>query len=123
MLPITSFLAAILGVLLVGLSFSVSLKRMKLGTDLGLGEDETLHRRIRAQGNFIEYAPIALILCGLAELRDADVIWLQVLAGLLLLGRVAHAMGMISGSTPLRASGMLATYGSILLGSFLLILK
>ena len=93
MLPITTQLAALAAVSLVGLSFSVSLKRMKAGTDIGMGDDPGLLRRIRAQGNFIEYVPLALILCAIAELRGASSTWLWALAGLLVLGRAAHATG------------------------------
>ena len=117
MLPVTSALTAALGLLLVVLSFAVSLKRMKVGTEIGVGEDEGLLRRIRAQGNFIEYVPIALILCALAELRGASVSWLWAIAGLLLLGRLLHATGMLGGSTPLRATGMLATHAALLTGA------
>lgn len=117
MLQITAQLAALAAASLVGLSFSVSLKRMKAGTDIGMGEDPGLLRRIRAQGNFIEYVPLALILCGIAELRSASPTWLWALAGLLVVGRAAHATGILAGSTPLRAVGMLATYASLLTGA------
>lgn len=117
MLDVTAPLAAIAAVSLVGLSFSVSLQRMKANTAIGTGDDPALLRRIRAQGNFIEYVPLALILCALAELRGAAHIWLLVLAGLLVLGRLSHAIGILSGTTPLRAVGMLATYGALLTGA------
>jgi len=117
MLQITSQLTALAAVSLVGLSFSVSLKRMKAGTDIGMGDDPGLLRRIRAQGNFIEYVPLALILCAVAELRGVSPSWLWALAGLLVVGRAAHATGILTGSTPLRAIGMLATYASLLTGA------
>ncbi|WP_068072180.1 MAPEG family protein [Novosphingobium lentum] len=117
MLPITTLLAALAAVALVGLSFSVSLKRMKAGTDIGTGDDPGLLRRIRAQGNFVEYVPLALILCALAEFRGASPAALWTLAGLLVVGRAAHATGMLSGSTPLRAIGIMATYGALLTGA------
>ncbi|MEX0408967.1 hypothetical protein ABGN05_25330 [Aquibium sp. LZ166] len=55
MLPVTSAVAALAAVALVLLSVRVSLRRMAVGTRIGTGDDETLLRRIRAQGNFIEY--------------------------------------------------------------------
>lgn len=117
MLPITSLVGAILAFMLVALSISVSLKRMNVGTHIGMGEDIGLLRRIRAQGNFIEYVPIALILCALAEYRGAGAAWLWTIAGLLLVGRVVHASGILSGVTPVRAAGMVATYAAILAGA------
>lgn len=123
MLDVTAPLAALAAVSLVGLSFSVSLQRMKANTAIGTGDDPTLLRRIRAQGNFVEYVPLALILCALAELREAAHIWLLVLAGLLVLGRLSHAIGILSGTTPLRAVGMLATYGALLTGTAALLLS
>lgn len=122
MLPITSLLAALAAVALVGLSFSVSLKRMKVGVNLGVGDDPALLCRIRAQGNFTEYVPVALFLCGLAEFRGASAPWLWTLAGLLILGRLSHAVGILTGSTPLRAMGMLATYASLLTGAAAILL-
>jgi hypothetical protein len=53
-LPITSLFAAAFAVALVALSLPVSLRRVKVGVMLGDSTDEPLHRRIRAQGNFIE---------------------------------------------------------------------
>jgi hypothetical protein len=117
MLSITTVLAIASAVALVGLSFSVSLARIKAGVEVGTSDDVRLLRRIRAQGNFIEYVPMALLLCGLAEYRGAANIWLWLLGALLVLGRVCHAVGMLVGSTPMRAVGMLATYGSLLMGA------
>lgn len=114
MLPVTTIIAALAAVALVGLSFSVSLARMKAGVEIGIGDDVRLLRRIRAQGNFIEYVPIALILCGLAEYRSIGHGWVWTIAASLVLGRLAHATGMLAGSTPFRAIGMLATYASLL---------
>jgi len=117
MLPITTMLASIAAVALVALSLSVSFARMKAGVDIGTSDDKRLLRSIRAQGNFIEYVPLAVILCGLAEYRGAGSAWVWTIAGLLILGRAAHAAGMLSGVLPLRALGMLGTYGSLLIGA------
>jgi len=117
MLPITTMLASVAAVALVALSLSVSFARMKAGVDIGTSDDKRLLRSIRAQGNFIEYVPLAVILCGLAEYRGAGSAWVWTIAGLLILGRAAHAAGMLSGVLPLRALGMLGTYGSLLIGA------
>ncbi len=123
MLPATTLVAAVAAMALVGLSIAVSLKRLKVGTRIGMGEDEGLLRRIRAQGNFTEYVPIALIALALVEYRGASPAWLWTIAALLIVGRALHAAGMLSGSTPLRATGMLSTYGSLLTGAAALMLS
>ena len=64
-IPITSLVAGVMALLLVPLSVQVSLRRAKMKTVFGDAGDETLRRRIRAHGNFIEYAPLALIALGL----------------------------------------------------------
>ncbi|WP_158285766.1 MAPEG family protein [Pseudohoeflea suaedae] len=117
MLPITTILASIAAIALVALSVSVSLARMKAGVNLGMGDDPYLMRRIRIQGNFIEYVPLAVVVCGLAEFRGAGDAWLLAIAALLVIGRISHPVGMLLGSTPLRALGMLGTYGSLLVGA------
>lgn len=117
MMSLTAYVAALAALALVALSLSVSLRRMKVGTELGLGDDGVLMRRIRAQGNFVEYVPLGLILLGLAEYRGAAAVVLWAIIGLLVLGRALHAAGLLTGKTPLRAAGMLATYAALLIGA------
>lgn len=122
MLPVTSAIAAFAAVALVVLSVSVSLRRMAVGTRIGFGDDELLLRRIRAQGNFTEYMPLALILTGLAEYRGASAMLLYSMAALFIAGRVLHAAGILSGRSAIRAPGMLCTYTVLLLGAGALLL-
>lgn len=122
MLPITSLVAALAAVSLVALSLPVSMRRMKVGTEIGMGDDPALLRRIRAQGNFIEYVALGLILLALAEYRAVAAGLLWAIAGLLVVGRLLHATGILSGSTPLRAAGMMATYGALLVGAGALVI-
>lgn len=120
MLPVTSLVASLAAIALIVISVSVSLCRMKFGTKIGFGSDETLMRRIRAQANFTEYVPLVLILMGLAEYRGAASHWLWLLAGLLIAGRLLHYAGIITGSTAMRAPGMIGTYGALLAGACVL---
>jgi len=117
MLPVTSMVAAGAAIALIALSISVSLRRMKAGVRLGFGDDATLMRRIRAQGNFTEYVPLTLVLLGLAEYRDASTVLLWTIAGLLVVGRFLHFIGITTGSTAIRAPGMVGTYGALLLAA------
>ena len=114
-LPITSLIAGIMTLLLVLLSVPVSLRRAKSNTVFGDAGDETLRRRIRAHGNFIEYAPLAVIAVGLMEYGGA-VSWLVWLVGAgFLFSRVVHALGMLFTSTPtLRAIAMLVNHAGFL---------
>ena len=122
MLPITSTVAALAALALVALSIAVSLRRKKVGVRIGFGEDTLLMRRVRAQGNFIEYVPLALILLALAEYRHAPEVLLWAVAGLLIVGRCLHFAGIMASSTPLRAPGMVGTYAALLVGAGALLL-
>jgi len=117
MLPVTSIVAAGAAIALIAMSISVSLRRMKAGVRLGFGDDVTLMQRIRAQGNFTEYVPLALILLGLAEYRGASTVLLWTIAGLLVVGRCLHFIGITTGRTAIRAPGMVGTYGALLLAA------
>lgn len=121
MLPITGAVAVYCALLLLALSFYVSLGRMKTGVTVGFGENEDLLRRIRAQGNFTEYVPMALILIGIAEYRGAGATGLWIVALLLAGGRTLHAAGMLTGVLPLRGAGMLATYATLIGGACLVV--
>lgn len=123
MLPVTSIIAALAAVALVALSIAVSFRRMAVGVRIGFGEDAALMRRIRAQGNFTEYVPLALIVLALAEYRGAPPALLWAVGVLLIAGRGLHFAGIMTGSTPLRAPGMLATYGALVLGAGVLLFR
>lgn len=60
----------------------------------GDGGDPALIRRMRAQLNFVESAPFILLLIAAIELSGKGSTWLPYVAGIYILGRVAHAMGM-----------------------------
>lgn len=122
MLPITVLVAALASVALVVLSIMVSLRRLKVDVGIGMGNDPILLRRIRAQGNFVEYVPLALIVLALCEYREAPESWVYTIAALLVLGRAFHVAGMLGGWTPIRATGMLGTYGALLAGAAALML-
>lgn len=121
MLPITSLTAALAGIMLVALTVITGLRRTTTKTLLGDGTDVTLLRRIRAHGNFIEQVPMALILLGLCEMRAASPNVLWAMAGLLIVGRTLHAIGILGTVMPARGLGMLMTLASILTGAVMLL--
>ena len=114
MLPITALLTGVLCVVLVALSALVSVARFRTGTAAGDGGDEALRRRIRAQGNFIEYTPMALLALALVEYRLASTLLVLGLGIALVLGRLLHAGGMLGDSRALRAAGMALTFASLI---------
>lgn len=118
--PITSATAALAAVALVALSVPVSAQRFRAKVSLGHGRDKDLECRIRAQANFVEYTPLTLIVMGLAEANGAPTIAVCLLAAALLLGRVAHALGMLGGPLRARQVGILLTWIALLGGAGLL---
>jgi uncharacterized membrane protein YecN with MAPEG domain len=71
------------------------ISRHRYGRDIGIGDggDALLARKIRVHGNFIENAPLALLLLALLELCGLQPLWLWVFGSALLIGRVMHAVG------------------------------
>lgn len=119
---ITAYLAAAYAILMVWLSLQTSIRRRALRVSTGDGGDETLNRRIRAHGNFSEYAALALVIVALVELSGMARLNVCVLALAFLLARVLHAVGMLYASGPmLRAIGMLLQHAGFLFGAVLLI--
>ncbi len=108
---ITSLFAGLLTLMMVPLSFAVSLRRMGVKASFGDADDETLRRRIRAHGNFVEYVPTGLIALALVEWNAAPPVLVWVLGIALLFARVAHAYGMLYTSTPaVRGIGMMTQH-------------
>ena len=93
-LPITSIVAALLSLLLIVLSMRVGVIRYQKKIWLSDGGDKTLTRAVRAQGNFVEYVPIALFLIALLELASAPSLLLWCLGAGLLVARLTHALGL-----------------------------
>jgi uncharacterized membrane protein YecN with MAPEG domain len=121
---ITPCYAGLLGLLLLGLSYNVSRERMALKVLLGDGGHPSLQRAIRAQGNLIEYAPMALILLGSLEALGFHHGVLHFLGIVLIAGRLFHAYGLTrnAGASLPRALGAALSWLMILLASLLAIL-
>lgn len=124
----TAFYGGLLGLLFVALSIWVSIGRAQFGAHHGDGGQVGLQRRIRIQGNFAEYVPIALLLVGLNEAGGAAGPSVQALLIALFVARLAHPIGMMApeGSVQqyaLRAPSMLATWLVIAIGAGMLIVR
>ncbi len=97
-LTITALYASLAGLLLLVLSFRVVRSRRKLSVGLGDGGQESLLRAQRAQANFTEYVPIALILLAVAESQVLTGWLLHTAGAVLLLARLLHAWGLSQSS-------------------------
>ncbi len=88
----TALYAALCGPILMFLSIRVIQARRAGRVSIG-GGTPALDRARSVQGNFIEYAPLTLILMGVAELQGLSV-WFIHAAGIVLIGsRLLHAFG------------------------------
>lgn len=114
-LPVTSVLAFVMAGWFLVLSARVIIVRRRDRVSLGDGGNKVLNRRIRAHGNFAEYAPLGIILSALAEGQGANTLALGVLAGMLAVGRLMHgyALSFAGVSTVGRAGGMVLTLTAI----------
>lgn len=94
LLPTTLCMAAAAAVLNLWLSIRIGQVRASEKVFVGDAGNEAVIRRMRAQANFIENTPIALILIAGIEIAGKGGAWLAPVAAVFVLGRVAHAIGM-----------------------------
>ena len=104
---VTALYAAILGLLGAALTGNVIINRVNSRVDAGDGGVAKLAQAIRAQGNFVEQAPLALILIALAEAAGARALVVQALGIVLVASRLAgaYALNQSLGQSPLRQFG------------------
>ncbi len=116
---ITPVYAALLALFFVVLSARVITYRRANRVSLGSGGDTVLERRIRAQGNCAEYAPLGVLLMLTAELAGAGPVWLHGTGLLLLAGRLLHgtAFSFLGPNMPMRVGGMVLTLASLIAGA------
>ncbi len=108
--------AALLGLLVFGLGFAVSMVRGRTNTVIGHGSDPTdpLHKLVRAHGNTTEYAAMLAVLFLLVGSRDPAT-WVLWAIGITTASRYLIAIGLAISPTlatphPLRFIGALGTY-------------
>lgn len=94
-LPVTALYAGVLAIFALVLSARAGSYRGKTGISVLYGEPVNweLAQRVRAHQNFLEYVPIILILMGVSELNGASSTYLNSVGGLLIISRIAHAIG------------------------------
>ncbi len=116
---ITLSYASLLGILFIYLSYNVVAFRRRERVDIGMGESQGMARSVRAQGNFAEYVPLALILMLALETTHAQALLVHLVGLLLLIGRILHAVGFPrkTGPTFGRVWGTVLTWGAIVIAS------
>lgn len=115
LLPITLTFAAAAAIGNLVLAMRIVRIRFKDRVLLGDGGQALLLARTRAQANFVEYTPFVLILLALIEAGGGGARWLGIAGGVYAVGRIAHAIGMDSGTAnPWRAAGALLTWAVLL---------
>lgn len=94
LLQTTLSLAAAAAVINFWLGLRIGRLRHKHSVSVGDGGNDLILRRMRAQLNFAENAPLFVILAGLVEMTGKGGAWLAPVGAVFMLGRVAHALGM-----------------------------
>lgn len=94
--PITGLYAAILAIFALVLSARAGGFRGKTGISVLYGEPQNMElaQRVRVHQNFLEYVPIVVILLGILELNGASATYLHASGVILVLARIAHAVGL-----------------------------
>lgn len=109
-LPVTLSAVAAAAIINIWLSIRVGQMRGKLKVIHGDDGGGPLTRRMRAQLNFVENTPFVLLLIAAIELAGRGDPWLAYVAGIYMLARVAHGVGMDGeGPTKPRMVGVMVT--------------
>jgi uncharacterized protein len=97
-LPITLTIAGAAALVNIWLMIRCGQVRSAQKINIGDGGDDRLIRRMRAHANFIESAPIVLILIAALELARGQAMWLWIVGIAFIFGRLAHGLGMDGGT-------------------------
>jgi uncharacterized membrane protein YecN with MAPEG domain len=91
---ITALVAAVLGLLGAFLTANVIANRVRTHTLAGDGGNAGMAQAIRAHCNFVEQAPLALILLGIAEIAGVRPLVVAIIGILLVAARLSSAYGL-----------------------------
>jgi uncharacterized protein len=107
-LPISLTAAAAAALINIWLGIRCGQVRTREKISIGDGGNDALIRRMRAQANFIENTPIALVLIALIELATGTTLLLWAAMAIFMMARIAHAWGMDADKKG-RGVGIMAT--------------
>jgi uncharacterized membrane protein YecN with MAPEG domain len=118
-IAIVAFWAGLHGLLLLGLAGVVVRRRVSLRVPLGDMRKPAMLQAMRVMANFAEYVPLSLLLMTILALMAAPDWLLHGLGGALLVGRLAHAQGLLSapGRTLGRSLGIALTWTVLLIAA------
>lgn len=112
---VTTFTAAVCGLIYLVLSYRVSQVRMAERISVGDGGSADLIARMRAHANFGEYVPLILILMALIEYEAGYSVLLGIVSAVIIVARLLHAIGMGRPSpNPFRIAGTAGTWITLL---------
>lgn len=122
MVPVSALFIAAAAVVLISLSVPTMLMRRKHKVAIGVGDNATIERYMRAQANAAEYLPMMALLMLAMELQGAPHWLLMALGGIMLLGRFSHAYGLLVAEPnhkdfKFRVFGMTCTWSCLGLGA------
>ena len=89
-----ALVTALCGLLAVFLTVRVIMNRVRTGVNAGDGGDAQLAQAIRAHANFVEHAPLALLLLLVSERLGTPALAIAIMGGVLLVARAANAWGL-----------------------------
>ena len=95
-IPISLTYASIFAVFALILSFRAGSLRGKTGISVLFGDPANMElaERARVHQNFLEYVPLILIMMGGIEANGGSPMFLYVVGDLLIIARIAHAVGL-----------------------------
>ena len=106
--------------ILLGFFLAIRVIAVRRSKQIGLGDggDRDLNRRIRAHGNFSEFAPLLMVILVLLPLLGAKPLEVHCVGIPAIIGRLMHAFALSSsgGSSFGRVGGMVLTFTSIIIG-------
>ena len=116
---ITALTASVLAIMQAFLMVTVGNRRRATSISFGDGGDPDMLRLMRRHGNFIENAPMVLLLLALLEMLGAATTGVLTIAVLFVVTRISHAIALSSADSPLvfRVLGALGTLLSLLGGA------
>jgi uncharacterized protein len=113
-LPVTAFVAAICGIMLLITGIDTVRQRIRVKAPFGDHGDQKLISASRSHGNLAEHAPIVILLLAFLELSRANHLALMVIGAVFLASRIAHIIGLyapMSTEPPLpRSIGVIVTW-------------
>jgi uncharacterized protein len=102
----------------------IRIRRTKL-IGVGHGNDRELEKAVRVHGNFVENSGFGIAALILLAATAASIYIIHAVGFLLLIGRVAHAIGLTgsAGTSTGRVGGMVLTFTALVLAAVTLIVR